>query len=1022
MLAKMRYRLGLDIGSKSIGWCMIRLDSDDKPVAVIRMGVRIFSDGRNPKDGSSLAVTRRQARQMRRRRDRLLKRKSQMVSALTRLGFFPAAIDDRKALANLDPYMLRKKGLDEQLTGPEFARALFHINQRRGFLSNRKVDKQDRDSSIMKTAIKDLQEKLEEEHCRTLGEWLANRHMNRMSVRARLRGRTQKDKVYDFYASRAIIEHEFDTLWAIQSNYNQMLFNNAARDELRDILLYQRPLKPVKPGRCTLLPNEERAPRALPSVQRFRIYQELNNLRILTPDLREQPLTLEQRDTIAALLERGDVTFARTLRVLKLSSTTRFNLEDLKRDRLKGNATAHCLSKTHLFGDIWFDFPADLQDSIVSKLLNEENLSVLVDWLVKETGVDEAAADRIANTNLPEGFGNLSCAAISRILPELMKECVTYSEAVQRAGFASHSALSHSEQTGEIMDALPYYGIPLQRHVGFGSGEISDPPEKRYGRIANPTVHIGLNELRKIINAMIRRYGHPSEIIVEVARELKLSRQRKMELLQEQKKRQDLNDQYVNVACSFLGLTSDNLDRTKLRELSQKMQLWNELNPNDVANRRCPYTGEQISIKQLLSDEVEIDHILPYSKTLDDSMNNKTVAFRRGNRIKRNRTPYEAFGKEHVAGYDYDAILERAKFMPKAKAKRFAPDGYERWLNADKDFLARALNDTAYLSRIAKEYLSLVCPSNKVRAIPGRMTALLRGKYGLNSLLSGTVHKNRDDHRHHAIDAAVIAVTTQGLLQQFAHACASAREQQLSRLVEEMPLPWPTYREHVKKALINITVSHKPDHGYQGPMLEDTAWGLTHDRLAIRHLRPDNGGPRQREIRNKHLVMINHTSDFIRHGLDDQGIPLPYKGYVGGSNYCIEIWRDDNNRWNGDVVSTFSAYQVVKKLGEKDAIKRLRDPKSSLSENPLVMRLMIDDLVRFIVSGMVKTMRVVKIGGNGQVFFAEHHEANVDARNKSKKDTSFRYISKYAGSLQHAQGRRVTVSVLGDVHDPGFER
>lgn len=1020
VLPKMRYRAGLDIGSTSIGWCMVRLDRNDNPVAVIRMGVRIFSDGRNPKDGSSLAVTRRQARQMRRRRDRLLKRKAQMVSVLTRLGFFPADEKARKALANLDPYALRKKGLYEPLTGSEFARALFHINQRRGFLSNRKTDKKDNDSGALKKAIKDLHEKLEQEHCQTLGEWLANRHANRLSVRARLRGKTQKDKAYDFYASRAMIEHEFDALWTKQSTDNPTLFNDAARDEIKDILLFQRPLKPVKPGRCSLLPNEERAPLALPSTQRFRIYQELNNLRVLTSDLREQSLALAQRDMVAALLDRSNVTFTKMLKALKLPGTTKFNLEDIKRDQLKGNATASNLSKEHHFGTRWFEFSPELQDTIVDKLLNEESISALVGWLVKETGVDEAAAERIANTNLPEGFANLSRTAILRVLPELMKEVVVYSEAVQRAGFDSHSALSHAEQTGEVMGALPYYGIPLQRHVGFGTGEPSDLPEKCYGRIANPTVHIGLNELRKVINALIRRYGHPSEIIVEVARELKLSHERKLELQREQKERQDLNEKQVAEACVALDLTPDNLERSTRRELSQKMQLWIELNPKDVANRRCPYTGDPIGINQLLSDEVEIEHILPFCRTLDDSMNNKTVAFRGGNRMKGNRTPYEAFGKAPVPGYDYEAMIERAKLMPREKAKRFAPDGYERWLKEDKDFLARALNDTAYLSRIAKEYLSLVCPPNKVRAIPGRMTALLRGKFGLNALLSGSALKNRDDHRHHAIDAAVVAVTDQGLLQRFARASASAREQQLDRLVEEMPLPWPAYRDHVWRAVNRITVSHKPDHGFQGAMHEETAWGPTPDGLATRRVRPENGGQRQRETQKKNLVMINSTRDPERHGLDEQGKPLAYKGYVGGNNYCIEIWRDETNHWSGEVISTFQAYQIVRKLGEKDAMKQLRDPKVSLNGNPLVMRLMIDDLVRFEAHGETRTLRVVKIGGNGQVFFADHHEANVDARNRNKED-SFKYISKYAGSLRKAQGRRVVVSELGDVRDPGFK-
>ena len=98
MLHRMRYRLALDMGTTSIGWCLIRLDSESNPCAVIRAGVRIFSDGRNPKDGSSLAVTRRLARQMRRRRDRLLKRKARLQDALIRLGFWPPDVVQRKAL------------------------------------------------------------------------------------------------------------------------------------------------------------------------------------------------------------------------------------------------------------------------------------------------------------------------------------------------------------------------------------------------------------------------------------------------------------------------------------------------------------------------------------------------------------------------------------------------------------------------------------------------------------------------------------------------------------------------------------------------------------------------------------------------------------------------------------------------------------------------------------------------------------------------------------------------------------
>jgi CRISPR-associated endonuclease Csn1 len=140
-MRKMNYRLALDLGSTSLGWAMVRLDAKNRPCAIIKAGVRIFSDGRNPKEGTSLAVTRREARAMRRRRDRLLKRKARMMKTLIAHGFFSQDKEDRKLLERSDPFALRAKGLDQALRPDEFARALFHINQRRGFKCNRKTDK-----------------------------------------------------------------------------------------------------------------------------------------------------------------------------------------------------------------------------------------------------------------------------------------------------------------------------------------------------------------------------------------------------------------------------------------------------------------------------------------------------------------------------------------------------------------------------------------------------------------------------------------------------------------------------------------------------------------------------------------------------------------------------------------------------------------------------------------------------------------------------------------------------------------
>jgi CRISPR-associated endonuclease Csn1 len=414
----------------------------------------------------------------------------------------------------------------------------------------------------------------------------------------------------------------------------------------------------------------------------------------------------------------------------------------------------------------------------------------------------------------------------------------------------------------------------------------------------------------------------------------------------------------------------------------------------------------------LLSDEVEIEHILPFSQTLDDSLNNKTVALRQANRVKGNRTPWDAFGAQPTAGFDYTGILSRAEQMPKAKRYRFAEDGYQRWLKDDAGFLPRALNDTRHMSKVAFEYLKLVCPNTRV--IPGRMTAMLRAKFGLNDVLGLNGEKNRNDHRHHAVDACVIAVTDQGLLQRFAKASASAREQQLNRLVENMPLPWENYREHVQRAIEAIWVSHKPDHSHEGAMHNDTAYGLRGDGKVSFHKMVD--GVRTHIEDNLKVIEISDEKATDRHGVLPNGEPKPYKGYKGDSNYCIEIVRNEKGKWEGEVISTFDAYQLVREHG----VARLRNPALSVSGKPLVMRLMIDDAVRLDVEGQTRTMRIATLSGNGQMFMADTSEANVDARNRNKEDT-FAYVSKMAGSFQKSNARRVGISPIGELRDPGFK-
>ena len=1009
----MRYRLALDLGSTSLGWAIFRIDDNHQPVALIRAGVRIFGDGRNPKDGSSLAVTRREARAMRRRRDRLLRRKARMLELLQAYNFFPTDDAERKALERLNPYQLRAEGLGRALTPAEFGRALFHMNQRRGFKSNRKTDKGASDTGALKTAIAHVRQAIDplgtDGKPRTVGELLWQRMQHGHTVRAKNNGLAGSKLMYDLYIDRAMIEAEFDALWASQAQHNPAQFHDAARDRLKDCLLFQRKLRPVRPGRCTLLPEEERAPLALPSQQRFRMLQELNHLRKQRAGQPDEALTLAQRNLLLAELERNSkLTFAKIKKLLKLPASVTFSHEDDKRQELKGNATACIVRQNEFFGPSWDAWSLRQQDAIVKCLLRTESVYMLAKRLVKYGVVKKEHADRVAHdVALPEGYGSLSAAALARIVPALERDVVTYDKAVQAAGFDHHSQLSHAASTGEILPELPYYGEYLTRHVGFAdpNARPDDLPEKRFGRIANPTVHIGLNQVRKVVNALLRRYGHPTEVVIEVARDLKQSREQRQDEQKRQASNQRRNERLRAEAAAVLGIS---IERVRHADI-EKLILWEEL-ARDPLERRCPYSGHLISARAALSDEVEVEHILPFSQTLDDSLNNKTLALRLANRIKGNRTPWEARHDFAAQGWDYDGLLQRASVMSKPKRERFEPDGLQRWLK-DNDFLARALNDTRYLSRVAREYLSLICPQ-ATRAIPGQMTALLRAKFGLNDILGLKGEKNRNDHRHHAVDACVIGVTDQGLLQRFAQASASTRQHPLCKLVDNMPLPWPTYREHVARAIHAIWVSHKPDHGHEGAMHNDTAYGL----LGNGHVRVTKhiDGQRVREVAALKVIEFADARATQRHGTLPDGSPKPYKGYKGDSNYCMEIVRNLQGKWEGEVISTFAAYQLVRQHG----LQRLRHPSLSASGKPLVMRLMIDDTVRLTHNGESRTVKLCWVDSTGKMAFADHNEANVDKRVRQKE---YAYVFKTPGSLQKSQGRKITISPTGELNDPGFQ-
>ena len=550
----MALRYAFDIGTNSIGWAILDVQAG-RPVGIVSTGVRIFSDGRNKKDGSSLAVQRREPRAARRNRDRYIKRRNDFLDALKRHGLMPKDPSEAKALQQTDPWILRARGLDEELSPHELGRALFHLQQRRGFKSNRKADRGSNEGGAIAEATARTEQLLMAEGARSLGEYFGRKRLDAKNENANLPKGYRKPQpaarvspykakgnqtAYDYYPTRDLIHREFDALWMAQKVWHPSVLTDEAYTTLEDALFYQRPLKPPPVGRCTFDLDQDRAPKALPSLQRLRIYQDANHLTYRLPGDTSQSLTIEQRDkVIAKLLSTKSLKFDSLRKsTLRLPETARFNFE-VSRTTLKGDETAAILAHKDRWGPAWRELPLDQQDEIVTRLLEDEDPGTLRDFLQIEYGLSREAAENVADAPLPAGYASVCRPVAAKLLEQLTASVTTYDKAVEAAGFGSHSRRDHH---GEVLDHLPYYGELLQRHVVPGSNNPQDKPEMRYGKVSNPTVHVALNQIRRVVNDLVDRFGEPSEIVVELARDLPLSAKGKSELKSLQNKNEKAND------------------------------------------------------------------------------------------------------------------------------------------------------------------------------------------------------------------------------------------------------------------------------------------------------------------------------------------------------------------------------------------------------------------------------------------------------------------------------------------------
>ncbi len=1078
----MNYRFAFDLGTASLGWAVYSLDNKGRPNALVDSGVRIFSDGRDPQTGDSNAKDRREPRAMRRSRDRYLQRRTYVMDSLIKAGLMPREDYERKKLVGLNPYNLRANALGEALPLHHIGRAFFHINQRRGFKSNRKTDmkatKKD-DSGKIASAAKRLRENMG--GYETLGEFLYARQSDpdvrkRKPVRIRMDA-SNTDELYEFYPQRQMLEDEFDLICERQNEFNPDFPSDEKMATIRKAIFDQRPLKEVKPGYCSFYDDQYRLARAHPLAEDFVFYQKINQLYAWDEDGYQIPITIDQRDAMVTMLKSGtDLTWPRTRKILELPGKTgRINHEEGGEKKIEGSALTKRFKGTAKqpgpFFAQWDNFKLEQIETMLAAYktsnTDEELLAALSDL-----NLSKEQAKLAVKCSLPDGYISVCERAAREIVTELKKEIITYSEAAHRAG------LHHSDKRdGKVFDRLSYYNEidELKRHLGYGTGDPKDTRDKRYGRIGNPTVHIGLNQMRRTINALMEKYGRPNEIVLELARELKQSKKQKDEWSKKRNTFKKLNDDR-RAKLEELGVFKQG-DRRKIRESFQRMRLWEELSksPND---RKCPYSGKFITVENLLSDAIEIEHILPRSRTLDDSMANKTVAYREWNRLKRNLTPSEAVAL-YPDKFNQDDMTNRTKTMPPNKRWRFQEDAKDRF-DDEENFLARQLKETQYLGKIMLHYLSKVHSSKpdiidsetgEITEVPaevwvttGRLTAELRRKWGLNL---GTNYKNRDDHRHHALDACVIGVIDRALIKKLATAAARDEEEGIERVLSNVEQPFDGFSDQVNARVRKVIISHRPDHSISGQLHEDAAYGLVREndeninrgetalgnvviRRAVTSLTPKQiGQVRDLQIRQALEQVLYQAEqdypeakDFKKHfpaalaawsretgtrrvrTLKPESSIIPvdhtpdgkrYKYIVPGSNHHMDIVETPDCKWYGVAKSVFEANQEAL---QKEKGKSITEKwKTEHPEAKFIMRVHKGDTLQLFDDDRVnRVKKVVVINPSANRFFLVNHtEAGNLAKRHKDDDDPFRWDLATISRLKARRARRVRIDATGRI-------
>lgn len=829
--------LGLDVGQTSIGWTLLEEGYSNDSLSswenyypdsrIIAMGVRIFNGGKDAlgtTQEKSRCEVRRIARGTRKRMSRLAYRKQCFRELFAKVGLNL----DNLETSTIDPYQLRAKGLDEKLTPQEFARCLYQLCRKRGFWSNRKASTKAKDNSDMLAGANALENSIKESGCRTAGEYFANRRQQDPLLPIH-----NKAGQYQFLVYRRLVRDEFEQLWSKQKQLYKndkkwkQMFTSELKDQAGQLIFFQRRVYWRKSvvGICELEPNELRAPIADRRMQEFRILQEINNLAWIDSRtgqeirLRDFP---EQWDKLyKKLLETKEVSFEQIRKLFGLSEDVQFNLNREGRKKLRGMETDALLRGKNLFGKSWAAKPDSEKNEIVRILLdrpfdptaappkadqtkgtgkdlvNTLSDEELIQYAVENWGVSRQTAENLADLELPAGYGRLSVVALEKLIPHLRNKLVYMAN--DNSDSALHAA---GYDRRDEMNRVGMTKLPMIQE-----------------RLSNPVVNRIASEMRLFINDFIQQFGLPGRIHIELSRDAK----------ENQKKRQE-NEQIRKQNKKERDAARKKLEENGTRPTYDSIlryRLWQQ------QRGICPYSGKAISFEKLYGGEIDIDHILPFSQSIDDSQTNKVVCFASENRAKGQRTPAQWL-KE--GNFDkYEKVLQRVKNYPYKKRTNFSveeiPEGFSK----------QQLNDTKYASRYIAQMVEQLYDSDGKRHVictNGKYTAFLRHEWGLNNALDNNDflpsimeqgEKNRNDHRHHAVDALVIALTSSQLLNILGRNWLKIESGKGSEK-PKITLPWQGFFQDITGKVNQIIVSHRPQRRIRGPLHEEKLYGPVFDR------------------------------------------------------------------------------------------------------------------------------------------------------------------------------------------------